>query len=122
MVHDRINELLGNEPTHCLSCAEVTAAMAMADINILGMETINPGLDTSALVLVLYEYKWRYGEEQQQTKWNRAVYMWRGGCYTTSESLAYYDEEAIMLDIMERVASVRGALSEATGAPRHGRF
>lgn len=121
MVHDRINELLGNEPEHYLSCAEITAAMAMADINVLGMETINPGLGT-AQVLVLYEYKWRYGEEQQQTKWNRAVYMWRGGHYTKGESLAYYDEAAIMLDIMERVASTRGALSEATGAPRHGRI
>lgn len=122
MVLDRINELLGNEPGHYLSCAEVTAAMAMADINVLGMETINPG-NISPRVLVLYEYKWRYGEEQQQTKWNRAVYMWQGGKYYTSGgSPDYYDEAAIMLDIMERVASVRGALSEATGTPRHGRI
>lgn len=129
----KINQLLGYDKQHILSAADMTAAMALADINILSLETAN-AQTCPPPVFVLYEYRWRYGDEPSQTKWNRAGYYYiprsrisPGEVFIVNENGEKQEipldvEESIMLGIMDLVISTRDTLHESTGVSRHGRL
>lgn len=133
VTYRKINQLLGYDKQHILSAADMTAAMALADINILNLETVHTQ-SSPPPVFVLYEYRWRYGDEPSQTKWNRAGYYYiphsrisPGEVFFVNEDgekqeIPLNVEESIMLGIMDLVISTRDALHESTGAPRHGRL
>lgn len=132
VTYRKINQLLGYDEQHILSAADMTAAMALADINILNLETVHTQ-SSPPPVFVLYEYRWRYGDEPSQTKWNRAGYYYiprsrisAGEVFLVDESgekqeIPLSVEESIMLGIIDLVISTRDTLHESTGAPRYGR-